>query len=251
MRFSPRTLLRNALSICGTKNYTRFVIVTRSRTGSNLLCSTLNSSVHIVSFGEEFRQLGMEDFRNKLDFVFGKQPFFVQSVGFKLFYYHPIDRECPELWDKLAGDKHLRIIHLTRSNLLNVAVSRKLAEKTDRWMQANDSKRSDFKTRTIDPLIHFEIDELEEVFHSTKSFESEARDRFKDHAVLEVTYEDLADDPVRICNSIATFVGSRPHKWHIRLSKQQNRPLQDIIVNFHELSQHFSKTQWAPFFDQN
>ena len=78
-------------SLLGGYNYTPFVILSRSRTGSNMLVQYLNSHPHIRC---EYETLGILDNRSGpalVKRIYSKQPFFTKAKGFKVFYYHPMD----------------------------------------------------------------------------------------------------------------------------------------------------------------
>lgn len=235
--------------ICfGNTKYQKFVIITRSRTGSNLLCSMLNSSRRIVALGEQFRHLDGARWKDRLDASFGRRPFFVKAVGFKVFYYHPIDAKCPDFWEHLEENKKLKIIHLCRTNLLAAAVSKKVAEETDRWLQPTDSSVQCDKSINPKPLVSFTPIELEEIFETITAYETKARERFKTHEFLEITYEQLSMNPRTVCDHVADFIGVKPTNWQIRLSKQESRPLEHSIENFGELTKYFANSRWSSFF---
>src|SRR5262245_35796159 len=96
----------------GHSDYSRFIILSRGRSGSNLLRGLLNSHSQIITFGELFRSydsIGWEfpnydhylQYRRLISLfqndpanflekkVFRKFPKHIAAVGFKIFYYHP------------------------------------------------------------------------------------------------------------------------------------------------------------------
>src|SRR5215470_17880833 len=85
-----RALSFRLLSAVGHDHFTKFIVLSRSRTGSNLLQSLLSSHPEIVTENEILQRL---DGRNPRDIVaraYARQPYFVKAKGFKVFYYHPI-----------------------------------------------------------------------------------------------------------------------------------------------------------------
>jgi hypothetical protein len=79
--------------------YQKFVIIARSRTGSNLLHSLLNSHPSIEANGELFHKTKESSCREIWDSIFVKKNRFLQHVGFKIFYYHPLKSADQEVWD--------------------------------------------------------------------------------------------------------------------------------------------------------
>ena len=123
-------------------DYQKFIILARSRVGSNLLISYLNSHPNIHALGEMFGNNHNEaniNFRkeNPLkflnEFCFRSYAKGIKAVGFKIFYYHPVNGESRAIWDDLKNMKDLKIIHLKRENILRTHLSRAIAGQTDKW----------------------------------------------------------------------------------------------------------------------
>lgn len=68
-------------------NYKKFIIITRSRTGSNLLISLLNNHPEIEAHGEIFRRLNGKTPKEIMANYFSQKPNRIKYVGFKIFYY--------------------------------------------------------------------------------------------------------------------------------------------------------------------
>src|SRR5690606_26460474 len=111
----------------------KFIVLSRSRTGSNLLISFLNSHPNIRARGEMFARLNGKNCKDVLARGFARQPFYVKATGFKIFYYHPMDDDSGHVWDVLAELDDLRIIHLKRRNILRTLISRKIADTQGVW----------------------------------------------------------------------------------------------------------------------
>jgi LPS sulfotransferase NodH len=98
-------------NIYGSKEYTRFIILSRSRTGSNFLRGLLNAHSKVIAYSEMFKnnqviEWGFPGYndtkatlalfqKDSVEFlekkVFTKYPRKTAAVGFKLFYYHAND----------------------------------------------------------------------------------------------------------------------------------------------------------------
>ena len=121
----------------GQREYAPFVIVGRSRVGSNLLRGLLNGHPAVVAYGEIFRDVRNMDWDHTGYFqspaaanglqqdpvrfidaqVFGRYPRNTGAVGFKLFYYHARDGRAQGVWDYLVQRRDLRVLHLKRRNI--------------------------------------------------------------------------------------------------------------------------------------
>ena len=111
----------------GQKKYTQFIILGRSRTGSNLLRGLLNDHSKIVVLGELFQneqEIGwaypgytqtareLSIFRKKpVDFleqsVYRNFPIGISAVGFKIFYYHAQTNNWRPVWSHLHDQRNL------------------------------------------------------------------------------------------------------------------------------------------------
>jgi len=122
-----KVLSYKLLSTFGHNNYKKFIVLTRSRTGSNMLISYLDSHPNIHADREVFARLNGRHYKDILSKTYGKQPRHVKFAGFKIFYYHPMDDDKKEIWDYLINSKEISVIHLKRRNILRTMISRKIA----------------------------------------------------------------------------------------------------------------------------
>ncbi len=91
--FDPKQTVRRlglrAGRIVGSRQYRKFIVLARSRTGSNLLTSMLNSLWSIAAHGEILSWTRGRTLEDVLADAFCRYPHYVKAVGFKIFYYHP------------------------------------------------------------------------------------------------------------------------------------------------------------------
>lgn len=142
------------------RDYTRFIILSDARTGSNLLQQALNSHPAIVCFREIFNLdpayvdydvdgwdptsaadlelRGREPAAFLRERIFGEHPDGVQAVGFKFHYDHFWFHA--DLLAALTRDVELRVVHLRRVNQLRMLVSLKIVEQTGQWLRHDDLK---------------------------------------------------------------------------------------------------------------
>jgi LPS sulfotransferase NodH len=237
--------LYRLLAPFGHEDYVHFAVLTRSRTGSNLLVSFLNGHPDIFCEGEIFALMRGRNPVGRLESAFGRQPRRVKAKGFKIFYYHPLDADGTALWRRLEAMPGLRIIHLTRNNVLRTLLSRKIAGLQDGWT-ATRYDCTGVESRRID----FTVRELEEGFGQTREWERAAEARFRAHAVLRLSYEQFTEDPSGTLARILAFLGMRGMAPATGLRKQNPECLGALISNYGELKAAFSNTEWAVYFDE-
>lgn len=231
--------------------YTRFIVLTKSRTGSNLLVNSMQMHPEMKVFGEIFRGgadaavkaailNSVEDYLQGQIFKhYGRE---IKAVGFKIFYKHPVYDHTGKVWQYLQSMDDLKVIHLRRENILKALVSMKIAKKTDIWKESNDSKDM------VDKQVTLTVDECREYFDQTRKWEEGAIDRFADNHLLELTYEELTSDYPEQMRIVQKFLNVEPIELQPKTAKQNPEALSKLIVNYHELKMHFSGTEWEVFF---
>jgi len=260
-------LLRDLALDLGLKrthsDYTRFIILGRSRTGSNFLRSMLGSHPGVVVYGEILksdqavewgtdgqetggRTLKMlcEDAPRFLDeIVFRKYPLEIGAVGFKLFYYHAQDNLARPAWDYLKAHTEIHVLHIKRRNMLRTHLSRKRAELTDSWTNVDGSREKE-------PTVTLAYADCLADFERTSVWEGDFDAFFAAHPKLEVIYEDLDAAPSEQLDRIQEFLSLRKRPLHPGTHKQSSLPLSQAIANYAELKEQFHGTPWESFFDE-
>jgi LPS sulfotransferase NodH len=247
----------------GNDDYTRFIILGRSRVGSNFLRGLLDSHPGIAIFGELFQNQEDLDWAHPFYLntrrtfnlrkdqpvkfleqqVYGAFPARIQAAGFKIFYYHAQTEPWKPVWTYLVEQTDIRVLHIKRKNLLDIHLSRKHAEQSDVWV--NWQNRSQTQP---DTSIRLEYQECLDDFTQTRGWEQEFDRLFAGHPVLEVVYEDLAADYVKTMECIQDFLDVHPYPVQPRTSKQAKRQRSNDIVNYSEMKERFRGTEWQAFF---
>lgn len=240
-------LIYRTLSPFGQHNYHKFLVLTRSRTGSNLLIQALNSHPKIASEYEIFGLLGGESEQEILGRCFGKQPFFIEAKGFKIFYYHPQDVEESPIWDQLQAMRDLRVIHLKRRNYLRAEISSRIAYTTGVYGVRSDTEFKKYK-QVLQPVL-FQPDELARLFQKNQEWELEGEKRFADHDRIELLYEDLASNFEREYRRVLEFLGIDFHPPRVDFKKQSAKNMREQVSNYQELKSAFTGTRWEHFFE--
>ena len=252
----------------GTRNYQKFIILCTGRTGSNLLCSLLQSHSNIRAFAEvlykdpkrkrihwdypgynseeiwQIRERNPNHFIDEI--VFRKFPLTVSAVGFKLFYNHGQNNNNRCIWDHLNQIKNLKIIHLKRENLLEQYISLKKAKATRQWI--NKSKNNNYQLDDFNLTI--EKNDCLKHFQEVRHLEQKYDDFFRDHHILNVSYENLVKDYISETKKIQIFLGTSYQKLYSSTYKQSQQPISHIINNYAELKESFQGTYWSSFFDK-
>ncbi len=245
----------------GHTDYTRFVILGRSRSGSNFLRGLLNAHSQITAFGELFQNeegisWGLsgyestprleEQFRNEpVRFleskIFCRVPKQIRAVGFKIFYYHAHSEKWQPVWDYLAGQPRLKVIHIRRQNILETHLSRKRAVLTDSWVNTSGEREKN-------PAVRLNYEECLADFEQTRGWEQEYERFFAGHDLLTLCYEELARDYAAEIGRVQRFLGVDAEPVAPQTFKQSAEPLSAAIVNYAELKERFAGTPWAAFF---
>lgn len=227
----------------GNDTFERFAIVGHARTGSNYLASGLRSSKSIRVYDEIFaahnREIG-KDYEKTFSVLFRKQLRSIKVVGFKLFYYHLSEDE----WEKFLRNDDIKIIHITRKNPLRTIISLDIAFMTGQWHASLLHGKAKNKKIIID--VNTLLKRLEQI----QVYEEITRTRFKDKAILEVTYEELVKNPANEFERIGAFLDVtdiNPNK--IVLKKQNPEKLNELIINYHEVAQLLTNTKYVNLLD--
>ncbi|MCC7128910.1 MAG: sulfotransferase [Anaerolineae bacterium] len=243
-------------------NYVKFILLGRSRTGSNFVRGLLNSHPQIITFGEVFVsnqeiKWGFDDYTSApgafelfqqdppaflQQMLFCDYPRGIAAVGFKLFYYHARENELEVVWRHLQAQKDIRILHIKRRNMLRTHLSHARAVHTDQWANVSGEHEAE-------PPIALDFDECLKDFEQTSQWEVEYDQFFAAHPRYDVFYEELVNDFDRQVIQIQDFLEVKHAPLESDTYKQSHKPLSRSIVNYAELKEKFSGTQWEKFFN--
>ena len=229
-------------------HFTPFIVLTRSRTGSTLLISYLDSHSRIKAENEIFHRIRDNSYESILNQTFSKQPPSISAKGFKIFYYHPMDDKSGKLWDYLLSIENLHVIHLKRNNILRTIISRKIAGTQNVWSVREDTSKSHtFPKKTIE----LSVDEVENEIRYTRRLEDWGDERFKNHPLISIYYEDLVARPEETFRKILQFLGIAYEKPRTDLIRQNPEAASELVVNYPELKAHFLNTEYSQYFNED
>jgi len=231
----------------------RFVILAAPRTGSNLLCSLLNSHPQILCHHEVFNPRGIfyaldrrdgsmalatRDERDRQPFEFldrlWKASDDARYVGFKM-----TSGQHEGIMQQMLSDSSVQKIVLHRANRVRTYVSQLIAEQTDQWEVYDEAEL----VRDV-PRLRIDVKALRAHAESNASFYSnlEATLRSSRQSWLEVLYQDLLSR--RTHARLLSFLGATPAALAAR-SVQQNRiDLRVLVDNFEELAAALEETDY-------
>lgn len=252
---------------------TRFIILAAARTGSNLLRELLASHPGVFAGGEVFNfklieqgfipwfeigspsaeQAEINSNEHLIRLWHGDPGRFIEelmrltegwgyrAIGFKTMYELPNPEDPAGRY--LINDKSVRVIHLKRRNLLRRRISWERAVATDKWFQFRGGEAPEL------PVITLPIQEIIREFVDLEAKQKEYDESFKEHPLLEVFYEDLAQNPQAVGNRALTFLGIVPDReLQVRLEKTGLDPLRAAVGNYDELKS--TLVRWASFFEE-
>lgn len=242
---------------------TIFVVISRGRTGSNLLMSLLDSHPRISIRGSIIGESVMANPSRKDEIVrMGTVPYlkqcfkrtgFESAVGIKILYYqveHVYEkrndvRGLKDLMDFIISHQGIRIIHLKRRNRLETLTSIRVAAFTKKYRLLDGPEKTVDATRiTLSP------EESEREFRQIEEWENLYGNALNGHKTLEVYYEDLSQNTATECNRIFDFLGVHSQSVNTHMQKQRRRPLEQVIENYNDLKKYFEGTEYARFFEE-
>ncbi|HEY8935215.1 MAG TPA: Stf0 family sulfotransferase [Cyclobacteriaceae bacterium] len=225
-----------ALSRTKNYSYTPFVILCAPRSGSTLLHTCLNFHPHIKSYGEILR----EHFEsNNIDknvtglvkrLAFKPHSVNCKAVGLKVFYEYYNQSHYAACFQEVVDRKDVKIIHLIRKDILKLYVSLKIAERTNVWSTGKTSTHE----RGVDQITIDTADYLQfrnEYWQHQQLFTN----MFQDHAMLEISYEALAEHPDDVLKHVQQFLGVKPQQLKTLLKKQSKDDVKMHITNYDEV----------------
>lgn len=241
-----RAIANRVFSILfGHYNYKKFVIISRSRTGSTLLMSLLDSHPNVECSGEIFKNLNDKNCHQIWSSHFGKYRKQIKQVGFRLFYYHPFD-EDKSVWDFLKKDKSITVIHLTRNNMLRTLASQKIGSKTKIWTQKDGDVQP---VSVVNKQISLSKQECLDFFKETSQYEEEINKVFNDRNLVKVNYEELTEHSTSTTNYIFEKLSVPTHQSISNRKKQNPEPLAELITNYAVLKAAFKGSEFEAFFE--
>ena len=249
----------------------RFLIVGRTRSGSNLLRGALMSHPRAVALGEIFRRYrhdpaasmlmwGLPLFRDCKDNrafaskdtkrfietrVFSGFTPNVDAVGIKFLYPAVTNDAADVLLNTLPSLSNLRIIHVRRKNKLRAHLSLiKAGNRRENYRQLQGAG-----PKTPQHKIIIETARMLKAFEEIEHWESRVATSFSKNPLIEVFYEDVAEHFNAEMTRIQEHLGLKPRTLTPLTQRQENRRLKDQIANYSEVEAALRATPWEQFLE--
>jgi hypothetical protein len=235
----------------------RFVIVFPGRCGSNMLTRmlALHPDIDIAAyeaFAEEplargdRRAIGGDEdgaaFVRELIYV-ARRPG-IQAIGFKLAYHHAPRPPQWTVWDFLGG-QDVKVVHLTRQNPLDRLISNELALSQRRWVA------SERQNGIYDPVpVHIDFESLRENVEWLQRSAARVRSLVPGARRLELTYEELSQQPAEILARSLSFIGVAPRHIMPVTRRQRTFGQREAVANYDRLRATVRRLrpEWDAFF---
>ncbi len=195
--------------------------------------------------GAEISALGLERYVNDSFRRKGRE----RITGVKVLHYQFEDGygnrwgvpRLSRVRDMFVEDSELPIIHLKRRNLLSTLVSGRMAGVTSQYLEVDVRRRKNVQ-------VELTPEECIKHFEATRRWERQYDDLFQQHPIIEIFYEDLAENTESTTNRALDFLAVDRRKLQTDLIRQRTTPLSETITNFNQLREQFSGTEWEHFF---
>jgi LPS sulfotransferase NodH len=241
----------------------RFVILSARRSGSNLLCTLIDSHPDALCHHELFNPRGiftaldLRDTATPLHDIATRErdpvAYLAQvwryargnaCVGFKM-----TPEQHPEILQAVLEDSGIAKIVLRRDNPLRALVSERIADITGRWEAYVGEAGGQDIDPAARPRVHVERDELDRHVRQVQAFYDGLTDVMQrsDQRWLELRYESLfdADEQHRLCD----YLGLSPRPLQARSVRQNPEPLERLLDNADALRRSLASTPLARLFD--
>jgi hypothetical protein len=226
----------------------RFVVVAARRTGSNMLCTLLDSHPAILCHHEVFNPRGIYcalSLRDG-DFTLGsmderdadcvafvdriwRRPEGHRCVGFKLTC-----GQAERVLSHVLADRSVRKIVLRRRNRVKAYVSERIAEQLDQW-EVYDERQLD----PVRPRVEVDADQLRSHVAENERFYRGVESRLGDtgQGCLRIDYEELGTPGERA--RLLRFLDLEREGVFLeaRSVKQNPRDLREVVANFDDLAE--------------
>ncbi len=215
----------------------RFVVLCQPRTGSSLLNASLRQHPEIEMHGEILNhryphRLPQDGYQRLLSALSSSTH---PAVGCNLHAFQPDRvwdgwRRWESAWNALADDSSIKVIHLQRIDTLAQMASWKIAQLLSRWGRQDD---------IIDrPTIAISPDEYRWFRDWNRSVMEWRLSHLQGRSILPVTYGSLCHEWEPALARIQDFIGVRCLPLQQVTSRNERRPLSEVIENYDDLRPH-------------
>ncbi|MCW2274661.1 LPS sulfotransferase NodH [Rhodoblastus acidophilus] len=248
---------------------TPLIIVGMPRTGSTLLHTGVTQHPQTRVYGELFHPVRQERVGSHAIIRNGERIFFnettddaiafldkhvfleseqIDVIGFKVFRELVSCQGTTDFFERLkAHYANLHVLHIVRSNYLDVLISREVARATNDWVRfVNSPPKQNELTK-----VRIEPDQALTFFNEVRSADTYFGSIFDGERYLKVDYDELSASFSQTMQKVYEFLGVRPFEPEIKVKKQIDRGAAEIVENYEELADYFVSTEFGSFFQRS
>ena len=143
----------------------------------------------------------------------------VLAVGFKIFYWHCEEGIWKSVWNYLKYMNELKIIHISRKNILKTLLSLKRAKRNKEW-----STTKVHKAQMQEP-IELKYSDCVKAFTEWPQKKISFEDYFKKKDTYNISYEELCSSYEQHSEKLQEFLGLTPINLKPTTIKQNRQTL--------------------------
>jgi LPS sulfotransferase NodH len=152
-----------------------------------------------------------------------------RAVGFKLAYQHARTEPHASVWD-FIGRRDVMVIHLTRLNPLDRLISLELAVSQRKWVAGER------QNGLYEPVpVRISLERLRESIDWLQRMAGSVRSLVPAERRLELTYEDLSQEPSEMLERTLSFIGVSPRRIAPVTRRQRTFSQREAIENYDQL----------------
>ncbi|EIM30622.1 MULTISPECIES: sulfotransferase [Microvirga] len=234
-----------------------FAVLAMPRTGTHYLEALLNEHPNVLSNGELLNTYDsnwpdkdrlIRSDRELLELAYLGYPTRsdkkVTRIGCKI--NEPQFHDRPGFFAELAGWPDLKVILVVRRNPLESLRSLVQARQSGKWLKFSSDSNA-----APPPRVRLSITECAAYFETADAFHARVADSFAATNMLMIEYESLLRQPAACVAAIWDFLGVPALQLPGRaiLQRQETRPLDQTVQNYHQLRLHFADGPYARFFE--
>lgn len=234
---------------------TTFIILCAARTGSTMLRQLLDSHPEVCCYGEIMASAVTPDrwdsaapIKRKVlerypqgprQFLreFGLYPAECKAVGFKIKYEELVLGHLAWLLEWLKDHREVKVIHLRRENRLKRLISEIVATRVHGVFNVQSERDLPAAAK-----VRLTVGECLDDFARTEGREVLFRKSFRDHAMLETTYEAVVGNRDGVRERMADFLGVAPAHLTTPTLKINPDDVRQVLENFEVLAEAFRGT---------
>lgn len=197
----------------------KLIIISDPRTGTHMLRTALcNAGIEVDSEIFNVRSVVYEDLPTK--------EIYDRSNAFVVHREYANDELC----ELISNEKDVKIIFLTRENVLDSFISYQMASKTNVWQLNNGANYFN------NLQICFKIDDYVKYRDRNTELIKKFKSIVENKDVLYVTYDEVQQNFDKVLN----FLGAEG-EFNPQIQKQEKRPMSKVVFNYDEMCLHLKR----------